>query len=57
MDKKNVMEEKAYKRVFHKYYRPLYMFAAKYIDTDNADDIVQDVFLKLWESAQPFNDE
>lgn len=54
---KNVLEEKTYKQIFCKYYKLLYMFAAKYVSTDNADDIVQDVFLKLWESPTPFKNE
>ncbi|MFR5657704.1 MAG: RNA polymerase sigma-70 factor, partial [Butyricimonas faecihominis] len=57
MDRKGIMEEKVYKRIFHKYYKPLYVFAARYVDTDHADDIVQDIFLKLWETTMSFEDE
>lgn len=57
MDKKNVIEEKIYKKIFCKYYTLLYMFASKYVSSDNADDIVQDVFLKLWESHTSFKNE
>lgn len=35
------------------YYEKLYLFAEKYIyDSDRAHDIVQDVFLKIWENAE-----
>lgn len=38
---------------FDTYYEKLYLFAEKYIyDSDKAHDIVQDVFLKIWENAE-----
>ena len=39
--------------LFDTYYEKLYLFAEKYIyDSDKAHDIVQDVFLKIWENAE-----
>jgi RNA polymerase sigma-70 factor (ECF subfamily) len=40
----------AYKNIFELYYRPLCSFAKKYVlDLAIAEDIVQDLFVKLWE--------
>ena len=39
--------------LFDMYYEKLYLFAEKYIyDSDKAHDIVQDVFLRIWETAE-----
>jgi RNA polymerase sigma-70 factor (ECF subfamily) len=41
--------EQAYKRVFHQYYRPLTLFAAKFIgDIDEAKEVVQEFFVRFW---------
>lgn len=46
-------EESALTVLFDMYYEKLYLFAEKYIyDSDKAHDIVQDVFLKIWENAE-----
>ena len=46
-------EESALIALFDMYYEKLYLFAEKYIyDSDKAHDIVQDVFLKIWECAE-----
>ena len=46
-------EESALTVLFDLYYEKLYLFAEKYIyDSDKAHDIVQDVFLKIWENAE-----
>ena len=46
-------EETAMSVLFDTYYEKLYLFAEKYIyDSDKAHDIVQDVFLKIWENAE-----
>lgn len=40
----------AFRDVFHTYYSPLCAFAASYVgSTDRARDVVQEVFLSLWE--------
>lgn len=42
--------KKAFKKVFQKYYNPLCNFANNMVnDTTVAEDIVQEVFMKLWE--------
>ncbi|MCQ4874454.1 MULTISPECIES: RNA polymerase sigma factor [Odoribacteraceae] len=46
-------EESALAILFDMYYEKLYLFAEKYIyDSDKAHDIVQDVFLRIWETAE-----
>ena len=46
-------DEPALSVLFDTYYEKLYLFAEKYIyDSDKAHDIVQDVFLKIWENAE-----
>ena len=46
-------DEAALSVLFDTYYEKLYLFVEKYIyDSDKAHDIVQDVFLKIWENAE-----
>ena len=46
-------DEAALSVLFDTYYEKWYLFAEKYIyDSDKAHDIVQDVFLKIWENAE-----
>ena len=46
-------DETALSVLFDTYYEKLYLFAEKYIyDSDKAHDIVQDVFLEIWENAE-----
>ncbi len=43
----------AFKTLFSKYYRPLTVFASTYVgEQDAARDIVQTVFLRLWENRE-----
>lgn len=45
-------DESAITTLFDAYYENLYLFAEKFIyDKDNAHDIVQDVFVKIWEDS------
>lgn len=45
-------DESAVAVLFDRYYKRLHLFAEQHIyDSDRAHDIVQDVFLKLWENA------
>jgi RNA polymerase sigma-70 factor (family 1) len=47
-----------YKVYFDKLYHSLCLFANKYVeDIDMAKDIVQDVFIKVWENKIEFRDE
>ena len=45
-------EERVLTTLFDMYYEKLYLFAEKFIyDSDKAHDIVQDIFVRLWENA------
>lgn len=49
---------KEYKSLFDKLYTSLCLFANKYIDDiENSKDIVQDVFIKIWEDKIEFQNE
>lgn len=42
-------DDKAFKVIFDEFYRPLTLFAVKYIgDVDEAKEVVQDLFVRLW---------
>jgi RNA polymerase sigma-70 factor (ECF subfamily) len=46
-----------YKALFDIHYQPLCNFAKKYVtDMDKAEDIVQDVFVKLWNTRDTIDD-
>lgn len=42
--------EKAYEKLFMRYYPLLCAFAKRYVDEDSAENIVQDVMLWIWEN-------
>ena len=43
-------DEKAFEKLFHKYYGHLCLFASSILNNDSsAEEIVQDFFVKLWE--------
>ncbi len=44
--------ETAYKELFLKYYSPLSEYASQYIQDTEAEELVQDLMLHLWESRQ-----
>lgn len=45
-------EEAAFGELFDLYYEKLYLFAEKFIyDCDKAHDVVQEVYIKIWENA------
>lgn len=49
-NKVSIRQKKIYERLFAEYYSPLCLFANKYMEDLNlAKDLVQDVFVKLWE--------
>lgn len=55
---KYLLSIKEYKRLFDKLYPSLCIFANKYInDLDTSKDIVQDVFIKIWENETQFENE
>ncbi len=42
--------------LFRKYYEPLYFFAGRFVnDPISAENIVQDVFVKMWEEKEKLN--
>ena len=47
-----------YNSLFNSMYKPLCLFANKYLESlDDSKDIVQDVFVKIWENKIVFKDE
>ncbi|NHN25301.1 RNA polymerase sigma-70 factor [Flavobacterium jejuense] len=57
-NKKYILSLKEYERLFDKLYTSLCLFANKYIgDLDQSKDIVQDVFVKVWEDNVGFQNE
>ena len=53
-----ILSLKEYKNLFEKLYSSLCLFANKYLDNlELSRDIVQDVFIKIWEDKIEFNDE
>ncbi len=52
----NLKEEKAYRTLFDMYYGYLVLFARRYVADDKvAEDIVQDVFISIWEGKKEYN--
>ena len=45
-------EEKAYKELFLRYYSPLCEYASQYIRDMEAEELVQDLMLYLWEARE-----
>lgn len=49
-------DEKAFEQLFKSYYEYLCLFAAKIIEDEiNAEEIVQDIFVKFWEKRTQIN--
>lgn len=42
----------AFSELFSKYYRPLFLFARKFVEEDLAKDFVQDCFYELWKNRK-----
>ena len=46
-------EERAFEYIFHLYYRPLTLFAVKYLgDIEEAKEVVQDFYVRLWSKRE-----
>ncbi len=45
-------DREAYKQLFIKYYSPLSEFASQFIPDDDAEELVQDLMLHLWENRE-----
>ncbi len=55
LDKLNKGEKKAFKYIFDMYYKSICVFSQKYMrDSELAEDIAQDVFIKVWEKKLKF---
>lgn len=51
-------KEKAFRRIYEKYNPALRYFCFRYLsDKENVSDVVQEVFIKLWEVRLAFRDE
>jgi len=49
---------KEYRNIFHSLYKPLCLFANSYVENiDASKDLVQDVFIKIWEDQVDFQSE
>ncbi len=45
-------DRQAFEGLFRQYSKPLFYYAAKFVDDETARDIIQDVFAKLWSDEQ-----
>ncbi len=51
-------DQKTFENIFHTYYNRLFLFAKEYIiDVEIARELVQEVFLKLWEIRKKISDD
>lgn len=51
----NNKQREAFHELFQKYYRPLIMFAMRYLGgQDKAEDVVQSLFITVWERKKAF---
>ena len=49
-------DHSAYESLFREHYRPLCAFAFQYVkSSDDAEEIVQDLFVRLWQDRQKVN--
>lgn len=52
-----IVEDMPFKAVYKKYFSPLCFFAHKFIEKQFTEDLVQDVFFKVWNSKLKFDSE
>jgi RNA polymerase sigma-70 factor (ECF subfamily) len=45
-------DRSAFRFLFQKYYQPLFLFAQKFVDKEQAKDFVQDCFCELWQNRE-----
>lgn len=56
--KESIMSNSDLKKIFDKYYASLVHYANRFLnDVDEGEDLVQDVFVGLWEKENTFSDE
>ena len=41
-------KNREFEQIYHQYYKPLYIYALKFVTEQIAQDIVQDIFLTIW---------
>jgi RNA polymerase sigma-70 factor, ECF subfamily len=49
-------KESAFVLLIERYTPSVYNFSVRFVGKDNAEDIVQDVFIKVWKNIKKFND-
>lgn len=53
IDKMKGGDRESFNQIFHRYYSPLTRFCVRFVgDSDQAAEIVQDLFVKLWTSRE-----
>ncbi|OAZ04562.1 RNA polymerase sigma factor [Flavobacterium succinicans] len=55
-DQKNTSEDHI-KKLFNEHYRSLVQYSNRFLSIDECEDLVQDVFINLWEKETTFQDE
>lgn len=50
-------EKEAFKELINRYNSPIYNFVAHLTDKNNAPDIVQETFIKIWKNLEKFDTE
>jgi RNA polymerase sigma-70 factor (ECF subfamily) len=48
---------KIFSRIFEKYYAALCLFAERIVGAENAEDVIEELFVTLWNKQHVFNDE
>ena len=43
-------DEEAFDTIFHKYYKPLCVYAYRYVSIEDAEEVIQDLMVWLWEN-------
>ncbi|GHE28604.1 RNA polymerase sigma factor [Sphingobacterium griseoflavum] len=50
-------DHQAFKELFELYHKKVYRFATRFADDDQADDIVQDVFIHIWKTRHAIKED
>ncbi|MFD2969218.1 RNA polymerase sigma factor [Sphingobacterium bambusae] len=50
-------DHQAFKQLFESYHKKVYRFVARFADDDQADDIVQNIFIHIWKTRGKIDDE
>lgn len=49
--------QQIFSAIFEKYYASLCLFAARIVPDENAEDVIEEMFVSLWNKQRSFNDE